>query len=187
MWGGRDSNPLSVSPVRRVYTRRIYSPLPLPPHSGESGTRTHDLLNANQTLSPNWATTPKIDSNCLSILSLSPPRYKSRPGEVQRLHHGYTHRVWALATSIQVPDLTTDWFVIPPRRERKTGLEPVTFSLEGWRSGQLSYFRIFIQVAAPARLELATLWLALIKRFELLIDIGPQINLLPTAFTALAI
>lgn len=102
---------------------------------GEDGTRTHDLLNANQTLSPNWATTPKIDSNCLSILSLSPPRYKSRPGEVQRLHHGYTHRVWTLATSIQVPDLTTDWFVIPPRRERVIRFE---LTSRDWKSHTLT-------------------------------------------------
>ena len=30
--------------------------------------------------------------------------------------------------------------------ERKTGLEPATFSLEGWRSSQLSYFRVNILV-----------------------------------------
>ena len=36
--------------------------------------------------------------------------------------------------------------------ERKTGLEPATFSLEGWRSSQLSYFRKFKQFQPYSKL-----------------------------------
>ena len=36
--------------------------------------------------------------------------------------------------------------------ERKTGLEPATFSLEGWRSSQLSYFRKFKQLQPYSKL-----------------------------------
>ena len=46
---------------------------------------------------------------------------------------------WPALVGTNSSEYPWKWFF-----ERKTGLEPATFSLEGWRSSQLSYFRIVV-------------------------------------------